>query len=59
MMQYYHTKFFIEEVIKEFTKNVQGQVNLSSPTAQKELALFISTRIEESKNDLPSTPHKL
>ena len=47
-MQYHHTKFFIESVIREFAKSVKGQVNLSSPAAQKQLALLISTRIEES-----------
>jgi len=51
MVEYHNNKFFIQGLIKEYAKKVP-QANLSTEACQKDLATFISERIQKQKEKI-------
>ena len=51
MVEYHNNKFFIQDLIKEYAKKVP-QANLSTEACQKDLAIFISERIQKQKEGI-------
>ena len=51
MSEYCNNKFFIQGILKEYVKKVP-QANLMSETCQRDLATFISEKIQEQKDKI-------
>ena len=51
MIEYHNNKFFIQNIIKEYAKKVP-QANLKSEACQKDLATYISERIQKQKEKI-------
>jgi len=51
MVEYHNNKFFIQSLIKEYAKKVP-QANLKSDACQRDLATFISERIQKQKEKI-------